>query len=264
MHGPVQRTYLETLYALLSFARQPNIEAFYNSGDGSNPRCIPSSNPSHFPIIPIFPLAYRNKAREDCAGFVSGASTSKNEALTDSVVLTVISQSLIQNKLKILVACGNLWCLKLENIARCGLKPLNRSIAAMVFAMQAMSPIKSGPRSKPCCRCRRSWGDRARRQLRAGGQCPAVSVDHGLSVRLLPKEFPPFSTVPWFFYRWRGAGLCQTINPCPGDADTRGGRPRGRRQRSGSSTANRSRPPRRPVRAVTTLARSSKAVGATG
>ena len=29
---------------------------------------------------------------------------------------------------------------------------------------------------------------------------------------LLPKEFPPFSTVQRFFYRWRDAGLWQTIN----------------------------------------------------
>jgi len=34
----------------------------------------------------------------------------------------------------------------------------------------------------------------------------------GCPWRLLPKEFPPFSTVQRFFYRWRDAGLCQTIN----------------------------------------------------
>jgi transposase len=32
---------------------------------------------------------------------------------------------------------------------------------------------------------------------------------------LLPKEFPPFSTVQRFFYRWRDAGLWQTINHFP-------------------------------------------------
>jgi transposase len=34
----------------------------------------------------------------------------------------------------------------------------------------------------------------------------------GCQWRLLPKELPPFSTVQRFFYRWRDAGLWQTIN----------------------------------------------------
>jgi len=34
----------------------------------------------------------------------------------------------------------------------------------------------------------------------------------GCQWRLLPKEFPPFSTVQRFFYRWRDDGLWQTIN----------------------------------------------------
>ncbi len=34
----------------------------------------------------------------------------------------------------------------------------------------------------------------------------------GCEWRLLPKEFPPFTTVQRFFYRWRDAGLWQTIN----------------------------------------------------
>ncbi len=34
----------------------------------------------------------------------------------------------------------------------------------------------------------------------------------GCQWRLLPKEFPPFSTVQRFFYCWRDAGLWQTIN----------------------------------------------------
>jgi transposase len=34
----------------------------------------------------------------------------------------------------------------------------------------------------------------------------------GCQWRLLPKEFPPFSTVQRFFSRWRDAGLWQTIN----------------------------------------------------
>jgi transposase len=34
----------------------------------------------------------------------------------------------------------------------------------------------------------------------------------GRQWRLLPKDFPPFSTVQRFFYRWRDDGLWQTIN----------------------------------------------------
>lgn len=34
----------------------------------------------------------------------------------------------------------------------------------------------------------------------------------GCQWRLLPKGFPPFSTVQRFFYRWRDIGLWQTIN----------------------------------------------------
>ena len=34
----------------------------------------------------------------------------------------------------------------------------------------------------------------------------------GCQWRRLPKEFPPFSTVQRFFYRWWEAGLWQTIN----------------------------------------------------
>jgi transposase len=34
----------------------------------------------------------------------------------------------------------------------------------------------------------------------------------GCQWRLLPKDFPPFSTVQRFFYRWRDEGLWETIN----------------------------------------------------
>jgi transposase len=57
----------------------------------------------------------------------------------------------------------------------------------------------------------------------------------GCQWRLLPKEFPPFSTVQRFFYRWREEGLWQTINHSlvmrTRDADARGGRLRGQSQR---------------------------------
>src|SRR5271168_1741659 len=54
----------------------------------------------------------------------------------------------------------------------------------------------------------------------------------GCQWRLLPKEFPPFSTVQRFFYRWRDDGLWQTINHSL-VVRARGGRPRGQPDRRG-------------------------------
>jgi putative transposase len=34
----------------------------------------------------------------------------------------------------------------------------------------------------------------------------------GCQWRALPKDFPPYSTVQYYFYRWRGSGLWRTIN----------------------------------------------------
>ena len=48
--------------------------------------------------------------------------------------------------------------------------------------------------------------------LRAVVNAMLYQLTTGCQWRLLPKEFPPFSTVQRFFYRWRDAGLWQTIN----------------------------------------------------
>jgi len=45
-----------------------------------------------------------------------------------------------------------------------------------------------------------------------GGQRHALHPDDRLPMGPIAKEFPPFSTVQRFFYRWRDAGLWQTIN----------------------------------------------------
>ena len=34
----------------------------------------------------------------------------------------------------------------------------------------------------------------------------------GCQWRALPKDFPPYSTVQHYFYKWRGSGLWRTIN----------------------------------------------------
>jgi transposase len=48
--------------------------------------------------------------------------------------------------------------------------------------------------------------------LRAVINAMLYRLTTGCQWRLLPKDFPPFSTVQRFFYRWRDAGLWQTIN----------------------------------------------------
>ena len=49
-------------------------------------------------------------------------------------------------------------------------------------------------------------------ELRAVVNAMLYILTTGCQWRQLPKEFPPFSTVQRFFYRWRDAGLWQTIN----------------------------------------------------
>ena len=83
----------------------------------------------------------------------------------------------------------------------------------------------------------------------------------GCQWRLLPKDFPPFTTVQGYFYDWRDQGLFERINfelllqareplaanPVPPLA---------------SSTANRSRPPKAADPEVMMRPRKSKAVSA--
>jgi transposase len=49
-------------------------------------------------------------------------------------------------------------------------------------------------------------------ELRAVVNALLYILTTGCQWRQLPKEFPPFSTVQRFFYRWRDDGLWQTIN----------------------------------------------------
>ena len=80
----------------------------------------------------------------------------------------------------------------------------------------------------------------------------------GCQWRLLPKEFPPFSTVQRFFYRWRDGELWQKINHSlvlhAREASGREASP------TAGIIDSQSRPPRPPVLAVTTPARKSRAV----
>ena len=49
-------------------------------------------------------------------------------------------------------------------------------------------------------------------ELRAVVNAIFYLAQSGCQWRLLPKEFPPYSTVPGYFYRWRDDGTWQTIN----------------------------------------------------
>ncbi len=65
----------------------------------------------------------------------------------------------------------------------------------------------------------------------------------GCQWRMLPKDFPPFTTVQGYFYDWRDNGLFEKINfELLLQAREAAGREPSRRP--ASSTANRSRPPR--------------------
>ena len=55
----------------------------------------------------------------------------------DETVLNLLSQSLTQNELSDFSGLCIRLVAKRDGSARCGLKPLNSNIAAMVFAMQA-------------------------------------------------------------------------------------------------------------------------------
>ena len=79
----------------------------------------------------------------------------------------------------------------------------------------------------------------------------------GCPWRLLPKDFPPFTTVQNRFYAWRDSGLwTQIVGVLVVAArEAEGRKPR---RRPSSSIANRSRRRRRAVRAASTQARKSR------
>lgn len=43
----------------------------------------------------------------------------------------------------------------------------------------------------------------------------------GCQWRALPKDFPPYSTVQYYFYKWRGSGLWRAINDRSGPQNAR-------------------------------------------
>ncbi len=67
------------------------------------------------------------------------------------------------------------------------------------------------------CLSNRSSSSEARRpprttDLRAVTEAVLYIASSGCQWRMLPKDFPPVSTVRGYFYAWRDAGLWQTIN----------------------------------------------------
>jgi transposase len=80
----------------------------------------------------------------------------------------------------------------------------------------------------------------------------------GCQWRMLPKDFPPFTTVQGYFYGWRDNGLFETINFKRAKQ-----RVAKRAHRLGSSTVNRSRRPRAAGRVVMMRPRRSRAASDT-
>jgi transposase len=83
----------------------------------------------------------------------------------------------------------------------------------------------------------------------------------GCQWRLLPKDFPPFTTVQGYFYDWRDRGLFDRINF---ELLLQAARPQAANPVPllASSTANRSRPPKAADHEATMRPRKSKAVSA--
>ena len=84
----------------------------------------------------------------------------------------------------------------------------------------------------------------------------------GCQWRMLPKDFPTFTTVQGYFYDWRDDGMFEKINFELLLQAREAGRARTQPVGGGSSTANRSRPLRVAVHAAMMLARRSKAASA--
>ena len=83
----------------------------------------------------------------------------------------------------------------------------------------------------------------------------------GCQWRMLPKDFPPFTTVQGYFYDWRDDGLFEKINFAL-LLQAREAAGREPSPSAGVMTVNRSRPPRAAGRAVTMRPRRSKGVSA--
>ena len=82
----------------------------------------------------------------------------------------------------------------------------------------------------------------------------------GCQWRMLPKDFPPFTTVQGYFYDWRDNGLFETINF---HVLLQAREAANRARRRGSTTVNRSRPPRAAGRVAMMRPRRSKVASVT-
>src|SRR5512132_392534 len=76
-------------------------------------------------------------------------------------------------------------------------------------------------------------------------------IETGCQWRMLPKDFPPFTTVQGYFYQWRDDGRWELINHHL--------LMQAREVAGPAVPLPRPGPPRRPVRAASTLARRSRA-----
>src|SRR5512143_773675 len=111
------------------------------------------------------------------------------------------------------VSCGSIWVANCNRDTRWrGLKSLGRSIGGMGFAMQVTRRKKNGRSSPRICRRNSAAADPGRRELRAVVNAVFYIAQTACQWRLLPKDFPPFTTVQGYFYRWRDEGRWRAIN----------------------------------------------------
>src|SRR5438105_2832008 len=79
--------------------------------------------------------------------------------------------------------------------------------------MQAIQPMPNGPSSsRSCPRRTRVAVARARRCCVRVMNAIFYLAQSGCEWRLLPKDFPPYTTVQHYFYPWRDSGLWRQIN----------------------------------------------------
>ena len=93
-----------------------------------------------------------------------------------------------------------------------GLKSLGRSIGGMGFAMQAMRRKRKWAIIAPHLPEKFRRGRPRTTDLRAVVNAIFYSAQTACQWRRLPKDFPPFTTVQGYFYRWRDEGRWRAIN----------------------------------------------------
>src|SRR6266404_4697176 len=114
-------------------------------------------------------------------------------------------------KCVISVGCVRWLCQINHRGTQCGPKSPGGSMSERDSGTQAMSRMRNGliephmPAAKPLGRPRDT-------ELRDVVDAILYIARTGCQWRMLPKDFPPFTTVQGYFYDWRDNGLFEKIN----------------------------------------------------